>query len=126
MNRIILHGRLARGPELKTVAGGIETCHFTVAVNRPVGKDKDPITDFIPCTAWRQTAAFIAKYFRQGDGIILEGVLNVRKYEHNGEKRTAFEVNADRVEFAEKKGSKDTETDPATGFDVATDDQLPF
>lgn len=127
MNKILLHGRLTRDPELQTVTGGVENCRFTVAVNRPTGKDKEPVTDFIPCTAWRQTAAFVAKYFAQGDGIIVEGALNVRQYDKNGEKRTAFEVNVDRVEFAEKKGgSKHAETDQATGFSVANDDQLPF
>lgn len=127
MNKIMLHGRLVRDPELQTVAGGIENCRFTVAVNRPVAKGKDPVTDFIPCTAWRQTAAFVSKYFHQGDGIIVEGALNIRQYEKNGEKRTGFDVNVDRTEFAEKKsGTQSAGTDPATGFAVAEDDELPF
>ena len=127
MNRIMLHGRLTRDPELQTVAGGVENCRFTVAVNRPVARDREPVADFIPCTAWRQTAAFVAKYFRQGDGIIVEGALNVRAYEKNGEKRTGFDVNVDRVEFAEKKGGAAAGTDPGTGFAVAEDGgRLPF
>lgn len=127
MNSVHLHGRLVRDPELKT-GGGVEYCKFTVAVNRPVGKDKEKITDFLPCTAWRQTAAFVNQYFHQGDGIIVEGALHTRQYEKDGQKRTAFDIDVDRVEFAEKKGNAaDMSRDQATGFEqVSDDEELPF
>lgn len=126
MNSIQIHGRLARDPELKT-GGGVEYCKFTVAVNRPVAKDKEKITDFLPCTAWRQTAAFVSKYFKQGDGIIVEGALHTRQYEKDGQKRTAFDIDVNRVEFAEKKsGTTSAPTDAATGFTQVDDDELPF
>jgi single-strand DNA-binding protein len=135
MNSVHLHGRLVRDPELKT-AGGVEYCKFTVAVNRPVGKDKEKITDFLPCTAWRQTAAFVAQYFHQGDGIIVEGALHTRQYEKDGQKRTAFDIDVIRVEFAEKKergavGTNIPETsshavDPESGFGEVEDEELPF
>ena len=132
MNSVNLHGRLVRDPELKT-GGGVEYCKFTVAVNRPVAKDKEKITDFLPCTAWRQTAAFVAQYFRQGDGIIVEGSLHTRQYEKDGQKRTAFDIDVIRVEFAEKKerGTNIPETsshavDPESGFVEVDDEELPF
>lgn len=104
MNLILLHGRLTRDPEMSTTAGGIETCKFTVAVNRPVGKDKEKQVDFIPCKAWRQTAAFIAKYFKSGDGIVVDGSLQVHKFDDkDGQKRTFYEVQVNRAEFAEKR-----------------------
>lgn len=127
MNSIQLHGRLVRDPELKT-GGGVEYCKFTVAVNRPVGKDKEKITDFLPCTAWRQTAAFVNQYFHQGDGIIVEGSLHTHQYEKDGQKRTAFDIDVIRVEFAEKKGgAAEAPRDPATGFEtLVPDEDLPF
>lgn len=135
MNSVNLHGRLVRDPELKT-GGGVEYCKFTVAVNRPIAKDKEKITDFLPCTAWRQTAAFVAQYFHQGDGIIVEGSLHTRQYEKDGQKRTAFDINVIRVEFAEKKergavGTNIPETsshavDPESGFVETEDEELPF
>lgn len=124
MNRVFLHGKLTRDPELKTVSGGIENCSFTVAVNRPIAKDKEQITDFLPCTAWRQTAAFVARYFHKGDGIIVEGSLQTRTYEKDGAKRTAFDVNVERVEFAEKKAGQ---TDASVGgFTEIDDSEMPF
>lgn len=123
MNVVILHGKLTRDPELKTVGSGVECCSFNVAINRPVAKDKEQITDFIPCTAWRKTAAFVAQYFHKGDGICIEGSLQSRKFtDKDGNNRTAYEVNVDRVEFAEKKqGGADN-----GGFVEAPDEPMPF
>lgn len=104
MNSIIIHGRITKAPELKTVGSGNEVCKFTVAVNRPVGKDKEKVTDFFDVDAWGQTGAFVEKYFKAGDGVIVQGEMQSRKYDKDGEKRTAWSVHANRIEFAEKKG----------------------
>ena len=123
MNVVIMHGKITRDPELKTVGSGVECCSFTVAINRPVGKDKEPITDFIPCTAWRKTAAFVSQYFHKGDGICVEGSLQSRKFtDKDGNNRTAYDVNVDRVEFAEKKHGNDDNG----GFVEVSDEQMPF
>ena len=123
MNYIAIHGKLTADPELKTVGSGVECCSFTVAVNRPTGKDKERVADFIPCTAWRQSAAFVAKYFHKGDGIIVEGSLQSRKYQDKeGNNRIGYDVNVNHAEFAEKKGGADN-----GGFtEASSDEPLPF
>lgn len=123
MNQIILHGRLVADPELRTTASGIECCNFAVAVNRPTAAGKDPVADFIPCTAWRQSAAFVAKYFHKGDGILVDGSLETRKYtDKSGQERKAYEVQVRRVEFAEKRAGQTSD-----GFQPVTDDdKMPF
>lgn len=121
MNIVILHGRLTDEPKLETTSGGVEYCKFTVAVNRIVGKDKEKQTDFIPCTVWRQSAAFLCKYAHKGDGVCIEGRLESRKYEKDGQKRTAYDVQVDRVELAEKSGGGNGGFAP-----VIHDEDLPF
>lgn len=125
MNMIIIHGRITKAPELKTVGSGNEVCKFTVAVNRPVGKDKEKVADFFDVDAWGQTGAFVERYFNAGDGVIVQGEMQSRKYEKDGEKRTAWSVHANRVEFAEKKG--DSASSDATGsFTDVSDEDAPF
>lgn len=126
MNSIIIHGRITKAPELKTVGGGSEVCKFTVAVNRPVGKDKEKVTDFFDVDAWGQSGAFVEKYFKMGDGIIVQGEMQSRKYEKDGEKRTAWSVHANRIEFAEKKGEGSGNGNNNGGFTEVDDSQLPF
>lgn len=123
MNIVALTGRLTADVELKKTQSGVSVCSFSIAVARPRVKDT---TDFINIVAWRNTAEFIAQYFGKGDKIEITGILTSRNYEDsNGNKRTAFEVVADNVGFAESKGTKTTTAAPEY-VEVEKDDDLPF
>ena len=65
-NKVIIGGRLTADPELKTTPSGVSVTSFTVAVNRNYRSKsgEEPQADFINVTAWRQTAEFISRYFR--------------------------------------------------------------
>ena len=75
MNNVNIIGNLTREPELRTTPNGINYVGFSVAVDRPCGKDGIKRTDFFDCIAWRKTAEFICKFFGKGDRIALTGVL---------------------------------------------------
>lgn len=78
MNKVIIMGRLTADPELKQ--NGV--CRFTVAVNRNFKNAQGEYeADFISCTAWKQTAEFICKYFRKGQMICIEGTLRTGSYQ---------------------------------------------
>lgn len=138
MNKVVLTGRIAQDIELKTTTSGVSVCTFNLAVKRP--KAKDDITDFFTVVCWRNTAEFVSKYFRKGNGIEVAGMLTVRKWQDkNGNNRCATEIVADEVDFG-KSSSKncdgnDDNTASATyaqhpsGQDFAElpdDDDLPF
>ena len=114
LNRVILMGRLTADPELKKTASDISVTSFTLAVDRNYGKGADRQTDFINCVAWRQTADFVSRYFKKGQLVAVEGSIQTRSYtDKQGNKRTAFEVVADQVYFAESKnGSRPTQDFP--------------
>lgn len=115
-SRVLLGGRLTQDPELKTTPSGISVCSFTVAVNRRAGKDGDSKADFINCTAWRQTAEFISRYFKKASSIFVEGTLQQRSWEtQDGQKRTVLEVQVDNAHFVDSK----SEMEERTGFSPA-------
>lgn len=137
MNNIVLAGRLTKQPELKTTNSGIEVLSFSIAVNRPYAKKDDEVTaDFINCVAWKKTAAFINKFFNKGDGIVLRGSLQSRKWVDNtGNNRMAYEVNVEQVEFAQGKANQNntysqptqnTYSAPTSPTDELPVDDLPF
>lgn len=139
LNKVILGGRITADPELKTTSTGLSVCSFTIAVNRKTGKDKEQQTDFINCQAWRQTAEFIAKYFRKGSSICITGNIQTRTWtDQNGNKRYATEVVADEAMFVDSKSESgqgqsggyvpEAYTPPAEPkFEqVSTDGDLPF
>ena len=105
MNTICLMGRLTADPELRSTQSGVAVTSFTLAVERdytPKGQDKQ--ADFIPVVAWRQTAEFVCKYFHKGQRAALTGSLQTWQYtDRDGSKRTAYEVVAEHVYFAESK-----------------------
>lgn len=104
-NKIFLAGRLTRDPELKTTQSGLTVCSIDIAIDRRGTKGNDKITDFFRCTAWRQTAEFITAHFKKGSAIFIEGNMQTRSWEKDGEKRHTTEVIIESAHFVENKGS---------------------
>lgn len=125
-NKAILIGRLTADPELKTTPQGVSVCTFRMAVDRGYttsGGERQ--ADFINIVAWRQTAEFICQYFSKGRPILVDGHIQTREYtDKNNERRTAFEVVADRVSFVESKPR--SETADAAFTPVEDGGDLPF
>ena len=105
MNKVILVGRLTKDPELRATTSGVSVCSFTVACDRKyVKQGEERKADFINCVAWRQSGEAIAKYFKKGDRIALEGSLQVRDWtDDDGKKHYVTEVVVDQWEFAQSK-----------------------
>ncbi len=105
-NKVILVGNLTADPELKQTTQGTSVCTFTIAVNRKAAKNGE--CDFISIQVWRQTAEFVAKYFKKGNPILVCGQLQTRTWtDSQGNKRYTTEVVADEVSFV---GSKESST----------------
>ena len=105
LNSAILMGRPTTDIEPKVTPNGVSVCSFSLAVDRDYkSKSGEKQTDFITITCWRGTADFAAKYVKKGQLIAVQGSIQTRKYtDRDGNKRTAFEVVADNVHFAEPK-----------------------
>ena len=109
MNIVTLAGRLTSDPELRQSQNGTAVCRFTVAVNR---KFKNPQgeyeADFISCTAFKQTAEFVSRYFSKGKMIILNGTLRTGSYQdkkHSDVTHYTTDVFVENVEFGGDKGN---------------------
>ena len=130
LNMIVLQGRLTKDPELRQTPQGVDVATFTIACDKG-GKDKG--CDFIDCSAWRNTAEFISKYFHKGDMILVDGKLQTRTYQDKdtGKNRTAYSVLVNNVNFCGGKSEAKTESVSAPampdGFEVMDDStDLPF
>lgn len=117
MNKIILKGRLVADPELRQTPSNVSVTRFKIAVDK-YSKDNNKAADFISCSAWRNTAEFISKYFAKGKEILVEGSLHNADYtDQNNVKHYSYEVLVDKAEFC---GSK--EAAPAPASDVPDDE----
>jgi single-strand DNA-binding protein len=115
LNKIILIGRLTKDPELKYIPAGDPVVDFTLAVDRPfANKEGEREADFIPVVVWRKQAENCAKHLAKGSLVAVDGRLQVRSYEQDGQKRYATEVVAESVSFLEwRKASKEKKEDAA-------------
>ena len=103
MNCCIFIGRLTADPELRATPNGISVTRFTLAVDRAGTKDEDG-TDFFDIETWRGKAEFAEKYLRKGMRIAVKGEMHQRSYtDKQGNKRKAYSLTADKVEFADGK-----------------------
>lgn len=110
MNKVILIGRLARDPEMRTTGGGISVTRFTVAVSRPFNPQNggQPQTDFIGCIAWRRQAENVAKYCSKGSQVAVEGRIQTGSYDgQDGQKRYTTDIVADSITFLGSRGQSD-------------------
>ena len=113
MNNVILMGRLTKDPELRQTPNGVANCRFTVAVNRRFKNQQtgEYEADFITCTAWRQTAEFITRYFKKGSMICVQGSIRTGSYQdknHSDVTHYTTEVMVDNAEFTGSKSDSGT------------------
>ncbi len=107
LNRVILIGRMASDPELKYTPSGIPVSQFRMAVNRPMSAEarqsgQEKQADFFSIVAWRQSAEYAANYLGKGRLIAVEGRLQVREYEHQGQKRRDTEIVVDNLKSLDR------------------------
>lgn len=140
LNVVAMVGRLVADPELRTTTTGKEVATFRIAVDRPYSKDANAQkADFFTVVAWEGKALFVSRHFTKGSPIAVQGRLQSRTYDDNGNKRTAIEILALEVSFCGSKndGSAPVATAPgnASGFSTASpsdfealddDDDYPF
>lgn len=121
MNKMILCGRIVRDFDLKQTNNGKSVCTMTIAVDRSFGDG----ADFFDCTAWGKTAETAAKYLSKGRKVLLEGAMQSRKYKgKDGNERTAWEVQVDKMHFVDSCGKKQSESKPEQQFEEVDEDSL--
>lgn len=139
MNKITIIGRLTADPELRQTSSNIAVCQFRVAVNRRFsGQNGEKTADFIPVVVWRQLAELCCKYLSKGKQVGVSGSLQTRSYEDkSGNKRYAFEIQADEVEFLTPRSESSNDSyqteqksnsygGDVVGFTEMDDSDLPF
>ncbi len=105
-NKSIILGNLAQDVELKATNSGKSVGSFSVAVNRKVGEKQE--VSFIGCQAWDKTAEAIAKFFKKGDAILVEGRLKQESWEKDGKKNSRIILVVEQFSFTGGKKKEDS------------------
>ena len=99
MNYTIQIGRLTKDVELRYTQQGTAVANFTVAVNRDRTANGEPEADYHRCTAWGKTAEAIANNLRKGAMVAVQGKIQNRSYDKDGQRVYITEIKVDYVKF---------------------------
>ncbi len=144
VNKVILVGNLGKDAEVRVTPGGQSVASFSIATTEnwtsKEGEKKEQ-TEWHRIVLWGKTADTLQPYLVKGKQIYLEGRLQTRQWEKEGQKHYTTEVKADKivllgggggaggsrggdrqVERGGDGGYQDPMRDPAP----VTDDDIPF
>lgn len=105
-NQVILMGNLTRDPDLRQIPNGQSVCSFSLALNRSYksGDTWQEATDYVDVVAWGPLGERIAQYVTKGRPVLVNGRLQSRQWEQDGQKRNKLEVVANDVTFLGGRG----------------------
>ena len=108
VNKVILVGNLGADPEVRYTQGGQAVANFNVATNER-WKDKtsgqpEERTEWHRVVVWGKLAELCRDYLSKGRTVYLEGRLQTRKWEKDGQTRYTTEVVAQTVQFLGARG----------------------
>jgi len=140
-NKVFLMGNLTRDPELRYVPSGAPVATFGLAVNRRYvtqqGEKKDEVC-FVRIVVFGKQAESCSQYLNKGRLVFIEGRLQYRSWEQEGQKRNSLDVVADRVQFLGAPRSQGTGANAGTASEtpkggevtesagLKTDEEAPF
>lgn len=105
LNKAMVYGNLTRDPEMKALPSGMQVCSFSLATNR-VYNDRDgkrqEAVDYHNIVVFGKQAENCAKYLFKGSSTYVEGRMQTRSWEKDGQKNYRTEVIAERVQFGPK------------------------
>jgi single-strand DNA-binding protein len=102
VNKVILIGNLGADPELKYTPSSRALCNLRIAttdVFKDKGGQRQERTEWHRVTVWGDQAENCSKYLSKGRSVYIEGRLQTRSYDKDGQKHYATDVVADRVVF---------------------------
>ncbi|MFH1074856.1 MAG: single-stranded DNA-binding protein [Candidatus Firestonebacteria bacterium] len=134
LNKVMLIGNLTRDPELKYIPSGSAVGTLNIAVSRKYkaqdGSLKEDVC-FVRVTVWGKPAENCNEYLSKGSPVYIEGRLQYRTWEKDGQKRSSLDVVAERVQFLggkKKEAAGDEEAvpeEPAEGAAGGSEEDKP-
>ncbi len=128
-NKVIIMGRLTRDDELRTTSGGNSVIDLGLVINeRRLGANGEWVDaiQFVDITFWNRKAEVIAQYFKKGSPILIEGALQLDRWEKDGKKFSKLKVRGTEFSFVGNKSENGNESTEPELVAATADDDIPF
>ena len=127
INKVILIGRLGQDPELKYTPSGQAVSTLSLATSESwvdKGGQKQERTEWHRVVVWGKSAENCSKYLAKGRQIFVEGRLQTRSWDKDGQKHYTTEIIASTVQFLGSRAEGPT-TGPGAIPDIASANSNP-
>ncbi len=102
LNKVFVIGNITRDPEIRTLPSGQPVCTFSIATNR-VWKDKagarQTMTEYHNIVMFGRLAEIAKQYLARGKMVFIEGRIQTRSWEKDGQKRSRTEIVAEEMQM---------------------------
>jgi len=99
LNKVMLIGYLGKDPELKYTPSGVAVCSFSLATTERF-TDKDgnaqEKTEWHNIKIWKKQAEIAAEYLKKGKQVYIDGRIETRSWEKDGQKHYITEIIVNR------------------------------
>lgn len=142
VNRVLLVGHLGRDAEMRYTPGGAAVSTLNLATTETWNdrsNQRQEKTEWHRVILWGKQAESLQEYLTKGKQIYVEGKLQTRTWEKDGQKHYSTEVKAERIVLlgggagggsSRRRGSSDEDErgtdDLAPSNDPITEDDIPF
>jgi len=139
VNKTILVGRLGRDPETRFTGGGTAVANFSIATDetyKDKNGEKQKRTEWHKIIVWGKQAEIVQKYLTKGALVFIEGRIQSREWEKDGEKHRSFEIVANNFRMlgggtkaaaaAAGAGGAASDTANAEAGPEISDEDIPF
>lgn len=137
VNKVILVGNLGNDPETKYMPNGDAVANITVATSES-WKDKNTgqkqeRTEWHRVVFFRKLAEVVGQYLKKGSKVYIEGKLQTRQWEKDGQKHYTTEIVANEMQMLDSRGTQQGgQSDDNSGGKAPAappedfDDDIPF
>lgn len=134
LNKIQLIGNLGRDPEIRVTSSGTRVASLSVATSREWtdrSGERQEKTEWHRVSCWDKLADVCERYLQKGDRVYIEGSVEYRQVEQDGQVRYFTDVRAREMIMLGGRGERaDSYSEPrvqrsgGSGMDDFTDDAL--
>ena len=133
INKVILIGNLGGDPDLKYTTNNIPVANFSIATSESYTKDGKKIdkTEWHRIVLWRKLAEIASQYLTKGSKIYLEGKIETRKYDKNGQDLYITEIIGSQMQMLDSRSENKIKIENSTSSEPVpiangAEDELPF
>jgi single-strand DNA-binding protein len=125
LNKAMIYGNLTRDPEMRALPSGGNVTSFSIATNRVYKKADGTRAEEVSyhnIVVFGRTAETCAQYLKKGSPAYIEGRIQTRSWDKDGQKQYRTEIVGETVQFGPRSTGGAASSSGASDFSTATSD----